>query len=502
MIFEHKLEPAAIVIFGASGDLTKRKLLPALYRMVKDGNMPEKFAIIGVARTPSTKEEYQALTRTALEASSEVGTIDEAAWARFSDALDYQTTEFGSKEQFQSLRDKLEAAGFHNWLFYCSVPPSVFPIIAEQLAATGLNDEEEGYTRIIVEKPFGTSLETAKSLNTVLHAAFKESQIYRIDHFLGKETVQNILSLRFANTIFEPLWNRTYVDHVQITVAENLGLEGRGGFYEEAGVLRDMMQNHVMQLLTLIAMEPPVSSYKDGGFTLGANALRDEKVKVIQSLRPLTDPAAVSILGQYAAGTILDKKGVAQPVPGYLQEDKVAPESKTATYFAIKVEIDNWRWAGVPFYVRSGKRLPVKNTEITIVFKRPPLNMFPKQTSPNQLILHINPDEGISLRFDAKVPGLDSSLRVVEMDFNYRDNGDLGPAAYERLILDALLGDASLFPREDEVVASWAWIQPLLDAALNPETYAAGSWGPDRASEFMGSSSDGLTRTWRELPAS
>jgi glucose-6-phosphate 1-dehydrogenase len=502
MIFQNVLDPAAIVIFGASGDLTKRKLLPALYRMVKDGNMPEKFAIIGVARTASTKEEYQALTRTALEASSEVGTIDEAAWARFSAALDYQTTEFGNKEQFQALRDKLEAAGFHNWLFYCSVPPSVFPIIAEQLAATGLNDEDEGYTRIIVEKPFGTSLETAKSLNTVLHAAFKESQIYRIDHFLGKETVQNILSLRFANTIFEPLWNRTYVDHVQITVAENLGLEGRGGFYEEAGVLRDMMQNHVMQLLTLIAMEPPVSSYKDGGFSLGANALRDEKVKVIQSLRPLTDPAAVSILGQYAAGTILDKKGVAQAVPGYLQEDKVAPESKTATYFAIKVEVDNWRWAGVPFFVRSGKRLPVKNTEITIVFKRPPLNMFPKQTSPNQLILHINPDEGISLRFDAKVPGLDSSLRVVEMDFNYRDNGDLGPAAYERLILDALLGDASLFPREDEVVASWAWIQPLLDAALNPETYAAGSWGPNRASEFMGSSSDGLTRTWRELPAS
>ncbi len=502
MISQNVLEPAAIVIFGASGDLTKRKLLPALYRMVKDGNMPEKFAIIGVARTPSTKEEYQALTRKALEASSEVGTIDEPAWTRFADALDYQTTEFGSKEQFQSLRDKLEAAGFHNWLFYCSVPPSVFPIIAEQLAATGLNDEEQGYTRIIVEKPFGTSLETAKSLNTVLHAAFKESQIYRIDHFLGKETVQNILSLRFANTIFEPLWNRTYVDHVQITVAENLGLEGRGGFYEEAGVLRDMMQNHVMQLLTLIAMEPPVSSYKDGGFTLGANALRDEKVKVIQSLRPLTNPAAVTILGQYAPGSIIDKNNVPQPVAGYLEEDKVAPESKTATYFAIKVEVDNWRWAGVPFFVRSGKRLPVKNTEIAIVFKRPPLNMFPKQTSPNQLILHINPDEGISLRFDAKVPGLDSSLRVVEMDFNYRDNGDLGPAAYERLILDALLGDASLFPREDEVVASWAWIQPLLDAALNPETYAAGSWGPNHASEFMGSSSDGLTRTWRELPAS
>lgn len=501
MTVTNTLEPAAIIIFGASGDLTKRKLLPALYRMVKDESLPEKFTVIGVARTPSTKEQYQVLTRTALEASSEVGTIDEQAWARFSAALDYQTIEYDSKEHFQMLREKLEDSGFHNWLFYCSVPPSVFPNIAEQLGATGLNTEDKGYTRIIVEKPFGTSLATAQTLNNVLHSVLKESQIYRIDHFLGKETVQNILSLRFANTIFEPLWNRTYVDHVQISVAESLGIEGRGGFYEEAGVLRDMMQNHVMQLLTLVAMEPPVSSFKNDGYVLGANALRDEKVKVIQSLHPLSNPAAVSVLGQYTVGAILDKKGAPQAVPGYQQEEKVSPDSRTPTYFAIRVEIDNWRWAGVPFFVRSGKRLPVKNTEISIVFKRPPLNMFPKQTTPNQLIIHINPDEGVSIFFDAKVPGLDSSLRVVEMDFNYRDNGDLGPTAYERLILDALQGDASLFPREDEVVASWAWIQPLLDAAINPEPYAAGSWGPDRAEHFMGESSDGLPRIWRELPS-
>jgi glucose-6-phosphate 1-dehydrogenase len=501
MISTNTLSPAAIVIFGASGDLTKRKLLPALYRMVKDGSLPEKFAIIGVARTASTKQEYQALTRTALEASSEVGTIDEDAWTKFSSALDYQTIEYDSKDHFQALRDKLEGSGFHNLLFYCSVPPSVFPNIAEQLGATGLNTEENGYTRIIVEKPFGTSLETAKTLNTVLHSAFKESQIYRIDHFLGKETVQNILSLRFANTIFEPLWNRTFVDHVQITVAESLGLEGRGAFYEEAGVLRDMMQNHVMQLVTLVAMEPPVTSFTNGAYVLEANALRDEKVKVIKSLHPLADPASSSVLGQYTAGAVLDKNNLAQDVPGYQQEPKVAPDSQTPTYFAIKVGIDNWRWAGVPFYVRSGKRLPVKNTEISIVFKRPPLNMFPKQGTPNQLIIHINPDEGVSIRFDAKVPGLNSSLRVVEMDFNYRDNGDLGPTAYERLILDALLGDASLFPREDEVVASWAWIQPLLDAAITPKPYAAGTWGPTVAESFMGESSDGLPRVWRELPA-
>ncbi len=486
----NSLEPTAIIIFGASGDLTKRKLLPALYQLVQDGHAPEQFCIIGVARTVMSQQEYQTVAREALEKAYKVP-LDEAAWQRFADMLDYQPLDFTSLEAFIALRHRLETAKIYNWLFYCSVPPSAFPGITKQLGESGLNNQEAGCTRVIVEKPFGTNLETAKTLNLELHKVFGEDQIYRIDHFLGKETVQNILALRFANTIFEPLWNRNYVDHIQITVSEDLGMEGRGAFYEEAGILRDMIQNHIMQLLCFIALEPPVGPWQGSIHPLEAGALRDEKAKVIRALRPIsTDFLADSIvLGQYQAGVISTEK-----VIGYLEEAKVSPDSRTATFAALKVEIDNWRWAGVPFYLRSGKRLPVKSTEIAIVFKRPPLDLFPQPSQPNMLRINIQPNEGVTLSFDAKMPGLTADLRPVNMDFNYSDFGSSGPTAYERLILDAMHGDASLFPRGDEVEASWAWIAPLLECDVPLHHYLAGTWGPEEAEALMATD-----RAWHKL---
>ncbi len=475
------LEPTAIIIFGASGDLTKRKLLPALYQLILDGHAPAQFSIIGVARTVMTSAEYQAIAKEALEKAYKAP-LEENAWQRFAAMLSYQALDFHNIQDFIALREQLEAAGLHNWLFYCSVPPSAFPTITQQLGDSGMNSEEHGYTRIIVEKPFGTNLTTAQTLNLELHKVFAEKQIYRIDHFLGKETVQNILALRFANTIFEPLWNRNYIDHVQITVAEDLGMEGRGGFYEEAGILRDMVQNHIMQLLCFVALEPPVGPWQGNIHPLEAGALRDEKAKVIRALRPISAEFLEHsiVLGQYQQGTIKN-----EAVVGYLEEAKVSATSKTATYAALKVEIDNWRWAGVPFYLRSGKRLPVKNTEIAIVFKRPPLDLFPQPSKPNMLRINIQPNEGVTLSFDAKMPGLTADLRPVNMDFDYSDFGTSGPSAYERLILDAMHGDASLFPRGDEVEASWAWIEPLLEGEIAVQPYTAGTWGPKTANDLL-----------------
>jgi glucose-6-phosphate 1-dehydrogenase len=484
-----KPEPCGIVVFGITGDLANRKLLPALYKMLADGNMPDRFVIIGVSRQDLSLEQIVQTARASLEKSTEIGALDETIWERFKAALEYVQADFADVESFRRIGRTLDRHVLPNKLFYCSVPPSAFPNIARGLGESGLNDETTGFSRIIFEKPFGTNLKSAQELNGLLHSVFNERQIYRIDHFLGKETVQNMLALRFANTIFEPLWNRNYVDHVQITVAENLGVEGRGGFYEEAGVLRDIIQNHAMQLLCLTALEPPVSRRVGDYHPLEADALRDEKVKVIRALKPITDPASIAVIGQYGEGTQGDK-----PVPAYRNEEKVSPTSSTPTYAALKLEIENWRWEGVPFYIRSGKRMPRKCTEIAIRFKREPLNMFPQGQEPNELVLNIQPTEGIYLRFDAKVPGLESKLRAMELQFNYTDFGQVGPLAYERLILDAMLGDPALFPREDEVEASWAWIEPLIEANIQPEMYPAGSQGPASADELIGED-----RSWRQL---
>ncbi len=486
-------EPIAIVVFGATGDLAKRKLLPALYRLLRENHLPEKFLILGVSRLEMQAAEFTNLVRNALEASSEVGPIDENIWQTFSASLEYMGGEFAETETFNRLARTLERHVIGNHLYYLSTPPSTFPLIAQGLGTSGLSNEEAGFRRIIIEKPFGTSLSSAKELNRVLHAVFAESQIYRIDHFLGKETVQNLVALRFANTIFEPILNRSYVDHVQITVAESLGIEGRGAFYEEAGIMRDIIQNHMIQLVALTALEPPVPSRSGEGFhPMEADALRDEKLKIVRALREVENTTQIQshvVLGQYTAGNV-----DGQTVVAYRQEEKVAPDSKTPTFAALKLEIDNWRWSGVPFFVRSGKRMPRKLTEIAIVFKEPPLHFFPSATAPNALVVTVQPEECVSLQFVVKQPGLENTLRNMDMKFSYKDFGDSGPTAYERLILDCLDGDASLFPREDEVEESWAWIDPVLQNLPEPKNYSAGTWGPSEADTLM------ETRTWRNQP--
>ncbi|MGD0060110.1 MAG: glucose-6-phosphate dehydrogenase [Verrucomicrobiia bacterium] len=491
-------EPCALVIFGATGDLTHRKLVPALYNLAHEGQLPQSFAIVGFARRPKTHDQFRAELRDAVAQFSRFQPINPAVWDSLAQAVFYHQSEFGDAQGYKSLSgflQKLDAergtAG--NRLFYLATAPTEFIGIIEQLGANGLVQSGQGSStrqRIIVEKPFGRSLSTAEELNHVLAGVFDEQHIFRIDHYLGKETVQNILALRFANEIFEPIWNQKYVDHVQITVAESLGVEGRGGYYDQSGALRDMVQNHMMQLLSLVAMEPPIA--------LEAEVIRDEKVKILRAIRPIKPDQVqeFTIRGQYASGSMAGK-----PVPGYQEEKNVAPGSRTETFVALKLFIDNWRWAGVPFYLRHGKRLPKGVAEIAIQFKAPPAVLFAAESSeplqPNVLVLRIQPDEGIAVRMNAKVPGNAINLQPVKMDFLYGGSfGARAPEAYERLLHDAIVGDSTLFTRRDEVERSWKIIDAIIagwDASPAPFPYESGTWGPPEADEII--ERDG--REWR-----
>ena len=479
-------DPFTLIIFGASGDLTRRKLMPALWSLYAARTLPEPFVILAVSRTEMGDDEFRTRVREAVTEFAHVQPPSEHVWSRFASSVFYLAGDPSEGSLYGRLADKLRELEAPrgippNHLFYCATPPSLYDDIVENLGASGLARTEGGWTRIVVEKPFGRDYASARALNEQLAGVFGENQVYRIDHYLGKETVQNILVFRFANGIFEPLWNRVHVNHVQITVAEDLGVETRGAYYEEAGALRDMVQNHLMQLLCLIAMEPPV--------TFEADAVRDEKNKVMQAIRPI-DPARVdevAVRGQYTSGFVGGR-----PVPAYRQEKGVARDSRTETYAALRLAVDNWRWAGVPFFLRTGKRLPKRASEIVIRFHRTPHMIFrrsPSGVEPNILIIRIQPDEGIGLELTAKTPGPDLKLGVVPMDFRYGEVfGGHSPEAYERLLLDAIHGDATLYARGDWVERAWAILTPVLEAwgaRGEPAPYEAGTWGPTLADEFV-----------------
>ena len=498
-----RAEPCVIVIFGCNGDLTRRKLMPSLFHLMCDKLLAE-FSIVGVDRIAQGDATFRASIRQSIEEFGLEKPVNEEAWARFSARLVHVAGDFSDPKTYEQIGQRLddacekmpEACGR---LFYLAIPPSLYAEVIGQLTQSGVAPRvpdagTRPWTRIIIEKPFGRSLESARALNVVVRKAFAEHQVYRIDHYLGKETVQNLLVLRFANSIFEPLWNRQHIHHVQITTAESVGVEHRARYYEEAGVVRDMLQSHCLQLLTLTAMEPPVA--------FNADAVRDEKVKVLRALRPFTVEEAhdVAVRGQYGPGTI-----AGQSVPGYREEPGIAKDSGTPTYAAVRFLVDNWRWQGVPFFVRSAKRMPCRATEIAIQFREPPHLMFPlldgQGFEPNVLAMRIQPQEGIALRFEVKVPGALVRMVSVDMDFAYDEAFvEEHHEAYETLLLDCMRGEATLFTRSDEVEAAWTVVDPLIAhwehaPPAHFPNYGAGSWGPAVADEFIAR----IGARWREL---
>ncbi len=487
-IYGNTADPCTVVLFGASGDLAKRKVIPAMYDLAQHNSLGERYAIVGFARTPMTDESFRATIGEAAKTISEVGPIDPAKWSEFSSNLHYSAGEYGDQNSYAQLAKRLAELDAEkklggNRLFYLSTPPEVYPDIVEQLGRAGLARpaNPNSWVRIIIEKPFGRDLASAKELNQIVLNVFEERQVYRIDHYLGKDTVQNLLVLRFGNGIFEPLWNRNYVDHVQITASETLGVERRGGFYETAGALRDMIQSHVLQLTSLVAVEPPA--------TFDATAVRNEKLKILQSIRPYNlEMVAQSVVrGQYSPG-----QANGQKLAGYREEHGVNPNSRTETFVAMRVLIDNWRWAGVPFYLRTGKRLAKRSTEIMIQFRCAPHMVFrERDIEPNRLVLNIQPDEGISVSFGAKRPGTEMSIGNVTMNFSYREGfGGASRSAYATLLNDCLRGDATLFDRGDSVEAAWALVDPILDVWSAAKTatvpfYPGGTWGPKESDHML-----------------
>jgi glucose-6-phosphate 1-dehydrogenase len=484
-----------MVIFGASGDLTSRKLVPALYDLAAQRRLPLEFAVVGISRTEMSHEDFRGKLREALE-EQRSGEVSDDVWESFSHGIFYMPGDSKKSETYDELKEFLkrldsERGTQGNRAFYLSASPSLFPAIVERLGEAGMNvGEDGGWSRLVVEKPFGRDLASAQELNTEIQRFFEEAQIYRIDHYLGKETVQNILALRFANGIFEPIWNHHYVDHVQITVAEDIGVGTRGAFYEEAGALRDIVQNHVMQVLCLTAMEPPVA--------FDAESVREEKVKVLKAVRAIRedDVEGYAVRGQYERGWVWGDE-----VKGYREEEEVDPESGTETYVALKVFVDNWRWAGVPFYIRAGKRLPKKATEVAIQFHSSPHTPFARDDTeglePNVLVVRVQPEEGLSLKIGAKVPGSGFEVSSVNMDLLYGTAFlEEAPDAYQRLLLDLLLGDPTLFIRADEAEGAWKILDPVMrhwSENRDVSPYPAGTWGPEEADALL--AHDG--REWR-----
>jgi glucose-6-phosphate 1-dehydrogenase len=487
------MQPLTLVIFGASGDLTFRKLIPAVFDLYCQRFLPQPFAVLGVSRSPLSDEAFRDKVAEGVRKFANKSAADPDKLHDFLQLLHYQSLETERQADYIKLAERLADLRAHqglggNVIYYLSTPPSLYDVIPLNLAAFGLNRQEDGWKRLIVEKPFGYSLRTALDLNHKLLSVFEEDQIYRIDHYLGKETVQNLLVTRFSNGIFEPLWNRNYIHHVEITAVEDIGVGDRGGYYEGSGAMRDMVQNHLLQLLGMVAMEPPT--------VVQSGSIRNEVLKVFQALRPIEDVAAQVVRGQYLESHI---RG--QQVPGYRREKGVAAESRTETYVAMKFFIDNWRWGGVPFFIRTGKRMPTRVTEIVIHFKETPHRLFADECgmhSQNQLVIRIQPNEGMLLKFGMKIPGAGFQVETVNMDFHYAELGDRYlPSAYERLLLDAMLGDSTLYARGDAVEAAWKFIDPVLEKWQNdPQIplfgYPSGTWGPEQADQLIG---EGLS--WR-----